>query len=239
MGCNQNRAYSGGSYSLKNLNNDSNINNNNAIEPGPCDPEYGCPEPTEIVCLQVEKVFDSCQKAKMNVDVTDVSTIAVGQIDPDSIVCKFAEIFEDPDHPFICTKINGTNRARVSFYYIFKFRFEDEEGVKTFTSEPILYDLTVIMDDIIQDPRTFVQCQVFLDCVECFLSNDQEITCCIGKWVIFKVISLVQLMVPAYGYCPEPPVCPEPLAPECPDFEPVWPPYPPQPEWPVNNNNNG
>lgn len=228
MGCSQNRVFSANYQALQN-NNDI----NNGIQPGPCDPVHECPPPTEIVCIKVEKVFDSCQKAVMNTEITDLSGIAVGEIL--DAKCKFVELVVDDEHPFICTKINGTNRARVSFYFRYSFKYEDQENVKTYVSEPILHKETVIMDEIIQDPRIFVQCEVFLDCVECFPSNAQEVTCCIGKWIIFKLASLVQLMVPAYGYCPEPDFCPQVEA-ECPEFEPVWPPYPPQPEWPVNGN---
>jgi len=73
------------------------------------------------------------------------------------------------------------------------------------------------------------QCEVFLECVECFVSGFQEVTCCIGKLIVFKLVALVQLLVPAYGFCPEPDLCPQVEA-ECPEFDPGWPPFSPQEE---------
>ena len=51
--------------------------------------------------------------------------------------------------------------------------------------------------------RAYVQCEVFLDCFECFV-RIQQVTCCIGKLQLFKLVAQVQLLVPAYGFCPEP-----------------------------------
>ena len=86
----------------------------------------------------------------------------------------------DAQHPFTCEKIPNTNRARVSFWYRFRFTFIDQAGQKFFTSEPIFFEKTVILSDRIFDKRLFLQCEVFLDCFECFVSGPQQVTCCIG-----------------------------------------------------------
>lgn len=197
----------------------------NSVQPGPCIGE--CPPPTELVCIKVEKVYESCQKVQVNEEVTDLTCNAVGEIFQAD--CILVELVVDAEHPFLCEKVPGTNRARVRFFFRYRFSFDDQEGTKFFTSQPIFHEKTVVMSDLIRDPRIFVQCEVFLSCLECFPSGPQEVTCCIGKQVVFKLISLVQLLVPAYGFCPEPDLCPQ-VEEECPEFFPEWPPYPPQPQ---------
>ena len=202
----------------------------NGVQPGPCpiDPQTGepdCPPPNEIVCIKVEKVYESCRKVQVNEDVVDLSAIAVGNIL--SAACQEVELIVDEQHPFICEKIPGTNRARVSFYYQFRCEFVDQEGVKQFTSDPIFHQKVVIMSARIQEKDLYVQCEVFLECIDCFPSGPQQITCCIGKLLVFKLVALVQLMIPAYGFCPEPDPCPQ-VETECPPYDPIWPPFPPQ-----------
>ncbi len=205
-------------------------NGDKEIYPGPCPydkakKEYKCPPPKEIVCITVEKVYEECKKVQVNEEVVDLSGVAVGDIQ--QAFCKEAELVIDDLHPFRCEKVPGTNRARVSFYFRFRFDYLDQEGLKCFTSEPVFHQKVVIMSDRILDKRIFVQCQVFLECIDCFPSDAQQVTCCIGKLILFKLVALVQLLVPSYGFCPEPDPC-EQVEAECPEFFPQWPPFPPQ-----------
>ena len=140
--------------------------NSNAIFPGPCDPELGCPPPTEIVCIKTEKVYESCRKVQVNTEVTNLSGIAVGEIT--EAFCRNVELVVDDKHPFVCQKIQGTNRARVSFFFRYRFEYIDQEGVKWFCSDPVFHQTTVIMSPRIQEDGLFVQCEVFLECLECF-----------------------------------------------------------------------
>ncbi len=200
------------------------------IVPGPCEfnvetQQFECPAPTEIVCIKTEKVYESCKRVQTNEEVTDLSGIAVGEIE--DVWCVDVELVVDDNHPFICEKVNGTRRARASFYYRFRFAYIDQEGQKFFTSNPIFHEVTVIMSERILEKGLFVQCEVFLDCFECFVSGPAQVTCCIGKLIVFKLVALVQLLVPSYGFCPEPEDCVQVEA-ECPDYEPIWPPFPPQ-----------
>ncbi len=189
---------------------------------------YGRPGgPAKFIpeCIKVEKVYESCRKVQVNEDVIDLRGVAVGEIL--EACCKGTQLVVDEAHPFTCEKVPGTCRARVSFWYRFRFEYIDQEGVKRFNSEPVFHTKTVILSERIRDPRIFVQCEVFLECLECFPSGPQMVTCCIGKLEVFKLVAIVQLLVPAYGFCPEPDLCSQ-VETECPDFSPVWPPYPHQ-----------
>ncbi|HOB28713.1 MAG: hypothetical protein WAQ32_05660 [Dethiobacteria bacterium] len=183
------------------------------------------PEEAEIVCIKTEKVYESCKKVETNEEVTDLTGIAVGEIE--DVWCIDVELVIDEEHPFTCEKISNTNRARVSFWFYYRFAYIDQGGQKFFTSQPVFFEKTVILSDRIFDKRLFVQCEVFLDCFECFVSGPQQVTCCIGKLILVKLVALVQLLVPSYGFCPEPDFCTQ-IEAECPDFEPEWPPFPPQ-----------
>ena len=190
------------------------------------------PEPTEVVCIKTEKIYESCESVETNEQITDLCEIAVGEIE--DVWCIDVEMVSDKKHPFHCEKIPNTNRAKISFWYRFRFAYVDQSGQKFYSSRPVFFEKMVILSDQIFDKRLHLQCDVFLDCFECFVSASQQVTCCIGKLLLIRLVAMVQLLVPAYGFCDEPESCTEVEA-GCPGFEPVWPPFPPQP---VNSNNN-
>lgn len=92
------------------------------------------------------------------------------------------------------------------------------------------------------EPQLQCEVDIFLSCLMCILekkeynlskdkkerhlSVEKVVECCINKVIIFKLLAEVQLMVPSYGFCPEPPDCEEVIAGECPEAEEEWPPYP-------------
>ncbi len=203
--------------------------NDNGIRPGPCDPYDGCPPPTEIVCIKVDKVYEECKVTQVNTVDTDLTGVAVGEIT--DVKCVRAELVVDEDHPLICEKL-PCSRVRSAFYYRFIFRWTDDTGVHTFTSEPIFVEKIARMNRA-TEPNLDVQCEIFVDCIECFLINHTVVRCCIGKLIAFKLFAHVQLLVPAYGFCPEPPDCKKVVPDECPSPSEwldtiVWPPFYPE-----------
>lgn len=198
----------------------------------------------EVVCIKAEKIYERCKSVETSEEFTDLCGIAVGEIE--DVWCVDAELVIDSKHHFKCEKIANTNRAKISFWFRFRFAYIDQAGQKFFTSKPIYFEKMVILSDQILDKRLYLQCEVFLDCFECFVSGPQQVTCCIGQLIVVKLIATVELMIPAFGFCCEPDDCCEVEA-SCPEFLPCWPPFPPQPgsgEEPPdgngnNNNNNG
>lgn len=80
---------------------------------------------------------------------------------------------------------------------------------------------------------------IFLSCLMCtieepekILSSDERhgcfkfVACCINKIIVFKLVADVQILVPSYGFSPDPPECEEKAAGECPEADEEWPPYP-------------
>lgn len=203
------------------------------VFPGQCDPVYGCPPPREVVCVLVEKVYDECKNSEVTEDelvyYADVENPVV------DVECKKVKLLDGPT----CEVIRpGKVRVTFSYRVIAKVLFEDN----TYTT--ISESFTVVKNFNI--PRAGeeglnVQCQIpFLECLECFIKDEElvqtdgymnvlrtTIACCVAKYLLIKLTAKVQLLIPAYGFCPEPPDCDEVLG-ECPDFIAPWPPYPPQ-----------
>lgn len=199
--------------------------NDSGIKPGPCDPYEGCPPPTEIECIMVDKVYEECKVTQVNTVDTDITKQAVGDII--DIQCVRAEVVG----PIECEKL-PCSRVRAAFYYKFTFRWTDDAGVHTKTSEPIFVEKIVRMNRA-NEPNLNVHCEIFVDCIECFLIDHTVVRCCIGNLIVFKLFAKVQLMVPAYGFCPEPPDCTKVVPDKCPSPSDwldtiVWPPFYPE-----------
>ena len=146
-----------------------------------------CPPPTELVCIKTEKVYESCRRVQTNEEVTDLSGIAVGDIL--DVWCVDVDLVVNEQFPFVCEKIAGTRRAKVSYYYQYRFAYVDQEGQKFYTSNPIFHETTVVMSDRIMEKGLYVQCEVFLDCLQ-YYSGIQQVTCC-RKLQLFKLVAQV------------------------------------------------
>jgi hypothetical protein len=199
------------------------------IQPGQCDSIHGCPPPTEIVCIVTEKVYNQCK----NIQANDDEFIVMAKADNRVVraECKKVKLLGDP----VCED-RQPNEVRITFTYRVKIKvfFEND------TSTTLSRDVTVIKNFNV--PRAGeeglnVQCIIpFIECLKCFVKSEEEaeydkikttIVCCLAKLLVITLKATVQLLIPAYGFCPEPPDCEEVLS-ECLDFQPPWPPFPPQ-----------
>ncbi|NLZ38949.1 MAG: hypothetical protein GX893_04995 [Firmicutes bacterium] len=198
------------------------------VQIGQCDPVYGCPPPTEIVCILVDKVYDECK----NVQVDEVRFCYEAY--PDNpivdVLCYKVKIIEGP-----CCEVIAPGRVRVAVSYRVKVKLIFEDG----STQKLYEDNTVIKTFNV--PRAgekglYLHCEIpFLECLQAFVEREEleeevlhtQIVACIGKYTLLKLLATVQIAVPSYGFCPEPPDCDEVLG-TCPDFNPEWPPYPAQ-----------
>lgn len=196
----------------------------------PCPPT---PPPVQSVdVLKVLKVFQECRVVDVN-EIVDVVAAPVGAVD---VVCLGAELIEDP----VCVINPFDNTVTATFSFVTAYQFVDEDGDPVGNVQVIetLDEVRSVFLSRAGEPGLRCQADVFLECIQCFVSGVgptgliTEVTCCVGKQILFKLIAEVQLLVPTLGYAPEPPEC-EQVAGQCPDFTPVWPPYPPQsPDFP-------
>ncbi|NLN07896.1 MAG: hypothetical protein GX167_09795 [Firmicutes bacterium] len=195
---------------------------------GQCDPVYGCPPPTEVVCVLVDKVYDECK----NVQVDEVKFVYCA--DPENpvvdVICYKVELVDCP----LCEVVSpGRVRVTVTYRVKVKLIFEDGSTQKLSEENTVVKIFNVARAG---EPGLHLYCDVpFLECLQAFVKHEEleyetlrtVIVACIGKYTLIKLLATVQLAIPAYGFCPEPPDCDEVLG-ECPDFNPEWPPYPPQ-----------
>ncbi len=200
------------------------------IKPGRYDPVYGCPPPTEIVCIVAKKVYDECKNTQIKEDEFVVySYLSNPVVD---VQFKSVELLDGP----VCDD-SRPGRVRVTFKYGIKIKVCFENNTEIIRTQ----EVTVVKSFHV--PRAGEQgleisCDIpFIEGLECVVKaksqagnqNKTIIVCCIGILLIIRLFAEVQLMVPAYGFCPEPPDCEEVQSGggECPEFHFKWPPFPP------------
>jgi len=203
-----------------------------AIVPGPCTPTAPCPPPSEIVCIDVTKVFDSCS----NVECTEFCVPFNGT----GVVIKPSGPKPVPPFTFVsCTAGPATvgpittvpvtgqpllQRVLGTICGPATVTFTDSTGA-TYTisipSSQLCFNKDVLL--YMPNPTTMfgkIEVVTFSCLGARFRTTDTVPTVCvtIGLRAIVKSEGYVQLLVPAYGYCPVPPTCRE-LGTVCENFE--------------------
>ena len=189
------------------------------ITPGPC-PPTGCPAPTEIDCIQVTKVYDSCFQTE---DFTNLcAPIPSG-------LCQ--EIAEMPGTTATCA-VTSSSCTFVS---------STSTGVDDFVNATFAVSLTETITltsttgktCTITVPITFVKtvtlcgplgttqvCTIAgTSCGPCAII-DNTVCCQLIVCLVFQSVATVQLLVPSYGFC-TPAACTVMGLPPCP---PTFPP---------------
>lgn len=198
---------------------------NGNIQPGPCPIVNGvqqCPPPTQIDIIKVTKVFEECMHAQVEQVEIEI------EIEPESGLtaeCGGVTITSSE-----CSVING-NIIRYNAELEVTTNVNGETGTGTIEIERYFQMARA------GDPALTPQCQIFPECLMSYISDEGEtsvtVTCCVGVLILLRLEAEVQLMVPSYGYPPEPGEC-ELIDEKCPaQYDPVWPPYPQ-----LNGNNN-
>lgn len=177
------------------------------ITPGPCPPE-GCPPPTRIECIVVDKVYDSCFQVETRSRDTTVTTgltgewttgtFTVGQAVPctltagQNISCSVINSTPGPNGfatltlvvsvPLTLTNPNNTN--------------ETVDRVFTFTKITTLCAPTGVNVDCSESTLLFCNCVISAVGV-----TQVTVTCDFEVCLVVKSILTVQLLVPSYGFC--------------------------------------
>jgi hypothetical protein len=176
-----------------------------------------------------EKVYDECKSTQVN----EEEFIVMAKADNPVVraECKKVKLLKDP----VCDD-SQPGRVRVTFTYGVKIKvfFEND------TSTTLSRDVTVIKNFNVSragEEGLGVHCVIpFIECLRCSVESEEEaeygkikttLVCCVANLIVIKLTATVQLLIPAYGYSPEPPDCDEVLD-EGSDFDPPWPPFPPQ-----------
>ena len=174
------------------------------------------PPPTVIERVKVDKVYEECKQVDVNEITFDLPAEFVNN---ELIDVECLDVYL---HPRVECTIPNNGLVRTKFWYWVLYSINNQKA----WHGPIEFTKTVRLQRA-GERGLKPQCEVFLECLDAFVL-DNQIVLCIGKLILFKLFAHVQLLIPAYGFAPQPPECPpEPLE-ECPEFDPEWPPYPPQ-----------
>lgn len=199
----------------------------NQVSPGVCPPE-GCPPPTEIDCIVVDKVYDSCFQVEDRTRITTVTTgtgnqwptgtFTVGQIVPTALTtgaqisCTLLSRVPATDGfatvtMLISIPLTLTNPNAAA---------ETTNRVVNFTRSATLCLPTGVVPDCSESTLLSVSSvitQVNTESVEVTI----DFQCC----MVLRSILTVQLLVPSYGFCDPAPcvilptVCPPSTPPQC------------------------
>lgn len=160
----------------------------------------------DIDCIIVDKVFASCQQRVCfpEVEVCLEKKQNFGRI-------RFRPGFIVPN-TLIVTDIDGQDDyRRVRFTVRIPYNVLDPKG--EVIAEEFLPDIYKDIILYIPDARDEFDFRILIETASIVLSSvvqtGDTITFPVGVFVVVKVVGTVQLLIPAFGYCPEPPECTE------------------------------
>lgn len=184
------------------------------IVPGPVEPGQ-LPEPTEIACIEVTKVYDACSQRicldnippitfvpsvlNLTPSFGEITNITVSLITPPGFV-----ITPLPDRP-------GFARVEATFQVTYDIVINYPDG----TTQTLPGNITTFNKDIVlyvPDPNVAIMkyealAEGLYGKVNLGVTTTVEVI--IGVWIVIKSAVDVQLLVPSYGFCPTPAACEE------------------------------
>lgn len=194
---------------------------------------YQLEEITESVCIIVEKVYASCVQRECFPAFT--VTLPTGVPPFTFVSMTFANGVIVPGSIVITPIPSRPNFSRVQFtvQIPYTLTLRDSTGA-VFTLSGNLPDIN--KDIVMYFPPTRpefdfnLRVETRTEVLTSPVFTSATIQLAIGSFVITKVTGVVQLLVPAFGFCPEPPACEEfPIIPENPClnfFDPTLTPFP-------------
>ncbi len=170
---------------------------------------------TKKECIIVDKVFDSCKQKEcfpeVEVDLDDCSFGRV-RFRPGFIVPNTLDVSEIPNEEYF---------RRVKFTLRIPFVVLDNNGnvVKEEFLPDIFKDVVLYVPDARDEFDFRIVVETFSELLSPAVVKNGVLHLTVGVSVIVKVVAQVQLLIPAYGYCPPPCDCQE-YSPEdiCDDF---------------------
>ncbi|MBS4540055.1 hypothetical protein GOQ27_16375 [Clostridium sp. D2Q-11] len=170
----------------------------------------------EHVCIITDKVYAHCQQRECFPDIEQ-------KIEGKFESIKFGSGFIVPNTLIVSSLPNRDNFKRVRFTLRIPYVIKNTKG-ETFEDflPDILKDIVLFIPDDVRDEFDFrivveTSSKVLGDVDKC----DDKLNFAVGVFIIVKVVGRVQLLIPAFGFCPEPPECEEfsPEADICESFD--------------------
>ncbi|MEQ2130714.1 hypothetical protein QTP99_12190 [Caldanaerobacter subterraneus KAk] len=183
------------------------------IVPGPVQPGQ-LPEPTEIACIEVTKIYDACSQRLCLDNIPPITFVPITTLTPTfgEITNIKISLVEPPG--FVITPITerpGFARVEATFQVTFDVVINYPDG----TTQTLPGNITTFSKDIVlyvPDPNVAIMKyeamgEGLYGKVNVGVTTTVEVI--IGVWIIIKSAVDVQLLVPSYGFCPTPAACEE------------------------------
>jgi hypothetical protein len=193
------------------------------VVPGPCPPE-GCPPPTEIVCIQTNKVYDFC--FQQDIASAPCLTIPVTVTVPtgSTATCAVTNVVCQAGVP-VPTGVDGLATVSVVVTITYDVTVFSPTGavVTTLTDNTFVFTKSVIVCGPV---GTTAECEATASCSCIVIPGPNnlggQVCCSFNICLLVQTVAAVKLLIPAYGFCTPAP-CRTGGFPPCPPF-PLFPP---------------
>jgi hypothetical protein len=192
------------------------------IVPGPC-PSTGCPPPTEIVCIEVTKVYDFCFQSESRENICFPIPASCGTVPPGttatgtvtSVTCSTQSISPIPSQP-------GFANVTLLITVTESLTLTAPDGTTLCTFSGQFFFLKTVT--LCAPTGVSVTCSAPASAVGPCVIIGSEVCCTVNICLLIQSAALVKLLVPSYGFCVPAPcvVAPSPPFP-CPP-SPLFPP---------------
>lgn len=179
--------------------------------PGPTSPgaitDQRCvPQPIEIVCVYVQKIYDACSQRECEEFVFNVerpvSRIVSCHIVPGSVRALNTCITQFDGGPL--ARVDVTIGADVSVTYI------ATDGTEVTIVRLVSFSKAVLLYAPDVDNFDYeILTEAVFECLSSRITTDGDLAVFIGAFIIVKTSLQVQLLIPSYGFCPIPVECEE------------------------------
>jgi hypothetical protein len=181
------------------------------VTPGPC-PSTGCPPPTEIDCIVVDKIYASCVQTVTTSGTFTIigctSTPVTCLVDLASSGCTVGAITP-----------TGTDDINNVTFVVSVVLDVTCPAVVTPVPETLVTTVTV---PLYNPSGTTPSCNILSASCTCVLISPSTVSCTVSVCLLTQTSATVQLLVPTYGFCQPEPCAVGPLLP-CPPT-PLFPP---------------
>lgn len=168
-------------------------------------------------CVIVDKVFASCQQRKcfpqIEVEICDKKTYETVKFKPGFIVPGTLVITDIESRP-------NFKRVRLTIRIPFEVLDSDGNVIAEGVLPDILKDIILYIPDSRDEFDFRIVVETSSDTLPMPIQTGNKLSFPVGTFIIIKVVGTVQLLIPAFGYCPTPGPCEE-FSPEdiCDTFE--------------------
>ena len=192
-----------------------------------------CPPPREIMSVRLDRIYNECKHTA----VSEIPIAIVPQVKGNRVECVSAKV-----ENIRCEAEDEL--VTVTYDLSVTFQLLKGDRVVTTITEKILNETKSVGLARAGEQGLTCEVDIYPECLLCFISCNNvggyinEVVCCVGILFVFRLVAPVQVLIPAFGFCPEPPECGV-VAGVCPDFRPKWPPYPAPPSKPCSGGDKG